>query len=105
MNVNKCLKKLIPVFLIIWCELNWNANLNACELKREVTVTLKDHKENFTNKPKSGFNNPAKDEVGKISKKHLDDVNKVIRQNTKLQKWKSMVSILQWVKTSRNTDF
>ena len=31
-------EKVDSSFLIIWCELNWDANLNGCALKREVTV-------------------------------------------------------------------
>jgi len=37
-NTNKLLKKLNPGFLNIFCGLNWDANLNGCELSREITV-------------------------------------------------------------------
>jgi len=33
-------KKLNPDFLNSFCELNWDANLNGCELNREITVVL-----------------------------------------------------------------
>jgi len=31
-------KKLNPDILDIFCELNWDANLNGCELNREIAV-------------------------------------------------------------------
>ena len=38
-------------------------------------ITLKDHKENFLNNPKTRLINPAKNEVGRISKIILDKIN------------------------------
>ena len=39
-------------------------------------ITLKDHKENFENQPKCRLINPAKTNIGKISKQILEKVNK-----------------------------
>jgi len=39
-NANKLLKKLNPDCFIALCELNWDANLNGCELNLDITVTL-----------------------------------------------------------------
>ena len=38
--------------------------------------TLKDHKENFLNNPTVRLKNPAKNELGRISKARLDNINK-----------------------------
>ena len=38
-------------------------------------ITLKDHKANFLNHPTKRLNNPAKNEIGRISKQILDQVN------------------------------
>ena len=46
-------------------------------------ITLKDHKENFATNPSCRLINPAKTEMGKVSKSILDSINKKIRENTK----------------------
>lgn len=43
--------------------------------KREAFLTLKDHKPNFANNPTCRLINPAKSEIGKISKQILDRIN------------------------------
>ena len=47
--------------------------------KNEAFITLKDHKPNFQNNPKVRLINPAKNELGRISKSipfHLFEINK-----------------------------
>ena len=45
-------------------------------------ITIKDHKENFLNHPKVRLINPAKNELGRISKTILDNINmKAISSN------------------------
>ena len=43
--------------------------------------TLKDHKDNFVNNPQVTLINPAKNELGRISKVILDKINLVIIEN------------------------
>ena len=43
--------------------------------KTECFITLKDHKENFYNKPTCCLNNPTKNELGKISKQMVERIN------------------------------
>ena len=43
-------------------------------------VTLKDHKDNFENNPKTRLINPAKNEIGRISKVILDKINKMLKE-------------------------
>ena len=38
-------------------------------------ITLKDHRENFTDHPRTRLINPSKNEIGKISKHILDQIN------------------------------
>ena len=42
-----------------------------CLVERETFITLKDHKENFENNPKCRLLNPAKSEIGRVSKAYL----------------------------------
>ena len=46
---------------------------------KEAFITLKDHKDNFENKPTCRLINPSKQEIGKISKQILDNINKTLQ--------------------------
>ena len=47
--------------------------------KKQSLITLKDHEENFKNNPSCRLINPAKSEIGIVSKEYIDSINKVIR--------------------------
>ena len=49
---------------------------------------VKDHKENFQNNPKSRLINPAKNNLGLVSKQILDRIDNNIRSKMKLNQWK-----------------
>ena len=53
-------------------------------VNKNAFVTLKDHKENFASNRKCKLINPAKTEIGIISKKYLENINKQITDLTKL---------------------
>jgi len=40
-NANKLLKKLKPDIFIALCELDWDENLNGCELNLDITVHMR----------------------------------------------------------------
>jgi len=61
-------------------------------------ITLKDHKENFENHPTTRLINPAKNEVGRISKHILENLNKTIRETLMLNQWKSTKDVTDWFK-------
>ena len=56
---------------------------------------MKDHKENFQNNPTVRLINPAKNELGKISKVILDRINKNIRENLQPNQWKSTSTVIE----------
>ena len=64
--------------------------------KRNAFITLKDHEENFQNYSKCRLINPAKSEIGKISKQHLDSINTDIPKKSGLNQWKNTASTLSW---------
>ena len=71
-------------------------------------LTLKDHKDNFENAPKFRLINPAKTQIGKISKQKLDDINSAIRDKLQLQQWKNTHAALSWfqnLKYKKNKSF
>eukprot|EP00794_Sanderia_malayensis_P012450 gene12450-biopygen9924 len=64
--------------------------------ERQAFITLKDHKDNFENNPKCRLINPAKSEIGRISKQILERVNSTIRNTTALNQWKNSLSVIDW---------
>ena len=66
--------------------------------KSEARVTLKDHKENFRNKPTTRLINPYKPEVGRISKQMLSKILDKLRDKTGLVQWKNSYSVIDWFK-------
>ena len=65
-------------------------------------VTLKDHKDNFENNPKTRLINPAKNEIGRISKAILDKINKKLKEKLGVNQWKNTASVLEWFKGIQN---
>ena len=61
-------------------------------------ITIKDHKENFDNHPIFRLINPAKNELGRISKLILDKINKKISQKFELNQWKNTDVVIDWFK-------
>ena len=59
-------------------------------------ITLKDHKENFLNNPTTRLINPAKNELGRISKVILEKVNKEIKLKMNLNQWNSTADVIDW---------
>ena len=64
--------------------------------QRQAFISLKDHKENFQNNPKCRLINPAKNNLGLISKEILDKINNSIRSKTKLNQWRNTKSVIDW---------
>ena len=64
--------------------------------KQQAFTTLKDHKDNFANHPTCRLINPAKSELGKVSKQILHNINSKIRKMTKLNQWKNTSEVINW---------
>ena len=65
-------------------------------------ITLKDHKENFANNPKTRLINPAKNEIGRISKDILDNINTELRGILQLNQWKNTKDVITWFNGIQN---
>ena len=63
---------------------------------RSAYVSLKDHKEHFTSNPKCRLINPAKSEIGLMSKRIISNINDKIRRATHLNQWKNSSSVIGW---------
>ena len=73
-----------------------------CFPHREAFITLKDHKENFCNKPSCRLINPAKSELRKIAEFHIDKINKINQAKTKLRQWRSTKEVIAWYESLEN---
>ena len=58
--------------------------------------TLNDHKGNFQNQPTVRLINPAKNEIGRISKVILDKINSSLIKRLKVNQWKNTQSVIEW---------
>ena len=67
-------------------------------------ITLKDHKENFQNNPTTRLINPAKNEVGRISKVILDNINKKLQASLGVNQWKSTQNVIKWFSSIQNKE-
>ena len=82
---------------IIATKLNLNKRIETF-LNRRLFITLKEHKGNFNYNPKCRLVNPAKSEIGKISKFYRDKINQSIRRKSKLNQWRSTNTVISWFK-------
>ena len=70
--------------------------------EQECFIKLKDHKSNFRENPKVRTLNPAKPELGKVSKQILDKKIEIIRKKSNLNQWKNSQAVINWFKNLKN---
>ena len=58
--------------------------------------TLKDHRENFQNNPTVRLINPAKNDIGRISKVISDKINSSLIKQLKVNQWKNTQNVIEW---------
>ena len=99
-NANNNIKKQINM-----AGKNLMRDKNAIKRREEGNsfITIKDHKENFDNHPTVRLINPAKNELGRISKLILGKINKKkICRKFELNQWKNTDVIIDWPKQIKN---
>ena len=72
--------------------------------KREAFITLKDHKPNVANNPTCCLINPAKAEIGRVSKQLLDCINATLAHKLELHEWKNTKAVLSWFNNIHHKD-
>ena len=70
--------------------------------KSNAFVSLKDHKPNFSSNPKCRLINPAKSEMGKISKYFLEQLNSKVRDLSLVNQWQETSTVINWFKNIKN---
>ena len=73
-----------------------------CLAKSTAFITLKDHKEDFSNNPKCRLINPAKPELGKVSKITIENINKKVRAETRVNQWHNTDDVINWFNNIKN---
>ena len=63
---------------------------------------LKDHKENFKTRLPSRLINPAKSDIGLVSKGELEKINRSITSQTKCNQWRNIQAVINWFKSIPN---
>ena len=72
--------------------------------RKEAFITLKDHKDNFVNNLPCRLINPAKSEIGLISKQILDRINTSLKRKLGVQQWKESLAVVDWFKAIEAKD-
>lgn len=62
----------------------------------DAFITLKDHKERFANDLPCRLINPAKPDMGRVSKAILDDIVSAVKKNTNVNLWKNTSAVIDW---------
>ena len=62
---------------------------------KNAFITLKDHTDNFASNPKCKLINPAKTEIGIISKKYLENINQQVGKSTALNQWRNTNAVIE----------
>ena len=73
-----------------------------CMAKTEAFVTLKDHKEDFNSNPKCRLINPAKSEIGKVSKRIIEKINEEVKSLSNVNQWKNTKNVTAWFQDIEN---
>ena len=71
-----------------------------CLESSQAFVLLKDHKPNFTNNIPCRLINPAKSDIGKVSKVIIERITSRLRNITSLNQWRSTGDVLSWFESS-----
>lgn len=67
-------------------------------IQSEAYITIKDHKPSWPTRPESRLINPAKPEIGKISKQLLTNIVKEIKKIKNYNQWSSSQEAIEWFK-------
>ena len=73
-----------------------------CLTQKQAFITIKDHKQNFINKPECRLINPTKTEIGIISQKILKKITTFVRKKTGLKQWINTNDAIAWFNSLEN---
>ena len=73
-------------------------------IESNAFITLKDHKPEFISRRPCRLINPAKSNLGRISKKIIESIVKDIKSKTKSNQWKNSNEVIDWFKQLENKE-
>ena len=76
--------------------------------ERNAYITIKDHKANFPQNVKCRLINPAKTEVGIISKHYLENIIKEVSAAINVNQWRNTETVIEWfnkIQSNQKTRF
>lgn len=73
-------------------------------IESNAFVTVKDHKPNFPDRIQCRLINPAKSNIGKISKSILEKTVIKIKSNLNFNQWKNSDEVINWFKNLQNKE-
>ena len=71
-------------------------------MAKVINITLKDHKKNFTNHPTTRLIDPSENEIGRISKHILDQINTKLVGKLSVNEWKNTINVIKWLTNINN---
>ena len=74
------------------------SNKMECYASRLPFIPIKDHKPNFRNNTKCRLINPAKNELGLVSKKHLEKIIANVANTTRVNQWRNTTTVIDCFK-------
>lgn len=70
--------------------------------KEECFIALKDHRLNFESNANARLINPAKNEIGRISKVIFENINNELRNQLHMQQWNNTATVIRWFQKIEN---
>ena len=70
--------------------------------ERPAFISLKDHKKNFKHNTKCRLINPAKSEMGIVSKTFLEKINNNLNNHLCYNQWRSTSTVIEWFRAIEN---
>ena len=64
---------------------------------------MQDHKANILSQPTTRLINPAQNQIGRISKQILNQINSKLCEILKVNEWKNTASVTNWFKKNKKT--
>ena len=69
-----------------------------CYASCPAFITIKGHKPNSRNNTKYRLINPAKNKLGLVSKKHLEEIIGNVANTIKVNQWRNTATVIDWFK-------
>ena len=63
---------------------------------KDPYITIKDHKSSYPARIETRLVNPAKSQIGRVAKKILDNIIKLVKPKIDVRQWKATSEVINW---------